>query len=365
MGTCRYCGKSAGWFSSHHKDCQKAHDSGMADLSALIGDFFAQRITPASMSQRIQGLRSGCYLTDDDIAIEASSHIARFSAAIQRPVSPRPMHLMEDFLRATGVPFSRMNSNGAVDVFTKRMVGGLMTDYFNDTMTLAEAKNRCEKVLEKFPLSEDDKEDAYLHVLSKAATIYLRKGMPTDNEALKTEQYIAALDLEPMVLPPAYENSDIPRLAQALVLKQLQRGTVPAFRMVSGVMLSKGETVLWVYPGVSLSEEKVTREWQGRSSGWSFPVPLLKGVRYRVGGMKGHSVEHKSMEGVGVGSLYVTTKNLIFNSPTKGVRLPYSKLIGLQPYTDGVEVVRDGTNQHRLVFSGFDPSFLVNLMSLL
>ena len=99
MGTCRYCGKSAGWFSSHHKDCQKAHDSGMADLSVLIDDFFAQRITSASMRQRIQGLRSGYYLTDDDIAGEAPSHIARFSAAIQRPISPRPMHLMEDFLR--------------------------------------------------------------------------------------------------------------------------------------------------------------------------------------------------------------------------------------------------------------------------
>ena len=32
MGTCKYCGNDAGWFSHSHKECKEKHEQGVNDL---------------------------------------------------------------------------------------------------------------------------------------------------------------------------------------------------------------------------------------------------------------------------------------------------------------------------------------------
>jgi len=127
------------------------------------------------------------------------------------------------------------------------------------------------------------------------------------------------------------------------------------------IMLSTGEYVIWDYPNVTMYQEKIVKEWVGRSSGWSYRV--MKGVYYRVGGSKGHPVEHSTMENMGIGTLFLTNKNIIFYSPMKSSKTPYKKLIGITPYSDGIELQKDGANAKRLVFQGFDSWFIMNLLS--
>ena len=91
----------------------------------------------------------------------------------------------------------------------------------------------------------------------------------------------------------------------------------------------------------------------------------MKGVTYRTGGFKGHPVESSYMENMGVGSLYITNKNIIFKGQTRSLRVPYTKIIGINPYSDGMEVQRDGSNAKRLVFQGFDCSFVLNVINVL
>ena len=89
----------------------------------------------------------------------------------------------------------------------------------------------------------------------------------------------------------------------------------------------------------------------------------MKGVYYHTGRPKGHPIEHKYMEKVAVGDLYVTNQNLIFYSTEKGLKIPFKKLVGITPYSDGIEVLKDG-NSKRMVFQGFDSWFIVNLLSM-
>lgn len=92
---------------------------------------------------------------------------------------------------------------------------------------------------------------------------------------------------------------------------------------------------------------------------------ICKGVYYRTGGSKGHPVEHSTMQSLGTGTLYVTNKNLIFHSVMKGAKIPYKKIIGVTPYSDGLEINRDGANAKRLTMQGFDPWFIMNLLSMI
>ena len=53
------------------------------------------------------------------------------------------------------------------------------------------------------------------------------------------------------------------------------------------LMAKRGE-VVHLETSAALMKEVAVREWQGRSSGFSFPI--TKGVRYRVGSTRGHLV---------------------------------------------------------------------------
>ena len=133
---------------------------------------------------------------------------------------------------------------------------------------------------------------------------------------------------------------------------------LPEVSFIDGVTLDVIQAKL-----VSLYQEKVTKELVGRSHGVSFRI--IKGVYYRVGGMKGHPVEHSSMVFQGSGSLYVTNKNLIFYSQMKSTKVPFNKIVGITPYSDGIEVHKDGANQKRMTMQGFDPWFIMNILPYL
>jgi hypothetical protein len=236
-----------------------------------------------------------------------------------------------------------------------------MVEYFTDQLTLTVAHSRCEKVLEKFPMSQANIEEAYFYVQNKAATNFLKNGIITDQEQKKIDDYVNYLSLPINNLPAKYQNTEISKIGQVAILKSIQRGIVPKNQISVPILLGKNESVLWSYNGVSMYEEKITKEWVGRSGGFS--IRIIKGVYYRTGQIKSRPVEHSSMVQLGIGSLYVTNKNLIFNSPTKGVKIPYTKIVGVTPYSDGIEIQRDGTNAKRLTAQDFDPWFIMNILS--
>ena len=271
------------------------------------------------------------------------------------------MHLVDDLLNALAVPYSRINRDGAVDEFTSKLMKGFMVEYFTGKLTLSKAHARCQKVLARFPMAQSGIEDTYLYVLNKAAINFLKDGFLSDDEQQKIDEYVQHLALPVNSLPAQYKDSEISKLGQVTILKDIQRGVVPRTNVVAPIILGKKESILWAYNDVNLYQEKIQREWVGRSGGFSFRI--MKGVYYRTGGMKGHPVEHSSMELQGTGTLYITNKNLIFHSSSKGVKIPFNKMVGINPYSDGIEVLKDGANAKRLALQGFDPWFLMNLLS--
>lgn len=204
-------------------------------------------------------------------------------------------------------------------------------------------------------------EDAYLYVLNKAATNFMKNDTISDNDQQKIDDYVNYLQLPVNNLPIQYQNSQISKLGQISILKKLQNGIMPTSNMPAPIMLGRGETVIWTYDGVSMYQEKTVKEYGGRRSGWSFRV--MKGVTYHTGGTKIKPIEHTYMDCKGTGTLYITNKHLIFQSPTAAQKVPYTKMIGVTPYSDGIEVHRDGANANRLTFQGFDSWFLMNVIS--
>lgn len=361
MGTCKYCGKDAGWFSHAHSECKSKHDQGVIDFKAVVSSYFTGRCNAVNVHNSRNRLKVDAFLSEEDICQVADEEIRHYTASIHRPFSPVSMRLMDDFLNAVGVAYSSINRSGAVDEFTKKLMRGFMVEYFTGRLTLPVAHQRCEKVLGKFPMAQTKIEDAYLYVLNKAATNFMKNDTISDSDQQKIDDYVNYLQLPVNNLPVQYQNSQISRLGQISILTKLQNGIVPTSNMPAPIMLGRGEGIIWTYNGVSMYQEKTVKEYGGRRSGWSFRV--MKGVTYHTGGTKIKPIEHTYMDLKGTGTLYITNKHLIFQSPTSAQKVPYTKLIGVTPYSDGIEVHRDGANTKRLTFQGFDSWFLMNVIS--
>lgn len=361
MGTCKHCGNKAGIFSSSHSECQNKYEAGVNNFISVLHSYFYGTGTINDVIDNKARLKNIAYLKDEDVCNLSRNVIADYVSQLKMPFSPYVVDKMDVFLNAIGIPFSQFNSTGIIDEFSRKMIGYYMVDYFLDKASLVQSIAKCKNFLQLFPLSSYEIEKAYLSVLDKAVRNFMKNGSLSSTEQQKIDSYITLLSLPINNLPTEFQNSDISRISQMTIIKNVQKGIMPSNQVQIPVILAKNESVLWTYNGVAMFEEKITKEWEGRTGGIN--VRIIKGVSYRIGRMRGRPVEHSSMVQLGTGTLYVTNKKLIFNSPSKGLKIPYSKIVGMTPYSDGLEIQRDGTNVKRLTAQGFEPWFIMNLLS--
>jgi hypothetical protein len=364
MGTCKYCGCKAGLLSKTHRECEEKHSDGLRGLEQDLRMVISNNKGDCSrLRTSLPAYRSTNFLSEDDIVTVFDKVIREYTLSMHRPYSPRSMHIVDDIINILNVPYQLISAKRGLDEFTKKLMRGFMVDYFTDKLPLPVAQQRCGSVLKRFPMSQSQIDDAYWHVLDRAATNFLSDGSLSDDEQRKITDFTQTLSLSLNNIPKPYQNGDISKLSQVALIKALQNGIVPSTNFQAPIILGKKESVFWAYNGVSCYQEKITKEWVGRNNGFSFRV--CKGVYYRTGRSKGHPVERSSMELQGMGTLYVTNKNLIFWSQMKNLKIPFSKIIGFTPYSDGIEVHRDGATAKRLTFQGFDPWFIMNVISQL
>lgn len=360
---CKFCGKSAGFFSRVHKECEEKHERGISGMRELMQRYFNGLVSPAEFGLKIRRNKDPYFLTDEEIKQEAVLALQKFAEKLKRPFPNDTLSKIQGFVSNLGISYSLLNAKGEMDSIAMKLFQGYVVDFFAKGVPLSQIKISTDSVTSVLPLSSQKKEEAYYNVLNKAADKFMSDGFLSDNEQSLIESYTSSLGISLNCLPAKYCNESITRIGQAMVLKQLQKGIIPQKPLTVPIMLGRGEGVLWVYDNVSMYQEKFTREYVGGSRGMSYRI--CKGVTYRTGSFKGHPVERSSMELVGTGSLVITTKHLYFHCPTASVKIPYSKLVGLIPYSDGLEVHKEEAKPKRTVFQGFDSWFVMNAINLI
>lgn len=363
MGKCKYCGQSVGFFSRAHKECEEKHDRGLKGMGDVMRRYFSGSISADGLKAKLEKNRLPYFLTDENVASVAIATIKAFGESLKRPYPSNTLPRIKSFLNTIAIPYSMLNEKGDMDALAIKMFKGYIVDFFAKGVPLSRVRINAESVTSVLPLSQQKKKEAYYTVLNKAADKFMVDGWLDDNEQQMIESYTSSLGIALNCLPIQYQSESLTRIVQVIVLKDLQRGVLPQKPLAVPVMLGRGECALWVYDNVTMFQEKITREYIGRSRGMSFRI--CKGLTYRTGSFKGHPVERSHMDMVGVGSLIITNKHFFFHCPTASAKIPYSKIIGVTPYSDGLEVHKDEARSKRTVFQGFDPWFVMNILNLI
>lgn len=201
-----------------------------------------------------------------------------------------------------------------------------------------------------------------MNAFEKNAIIILEDETITDEKESFMNEFLLKTQLG--LTQELMDNQYYMNFVQALCLRDIREGK-PINRIKVDempVLLQKEENLLWVYQNVTAFEEKTGRKYQGGSRGYSMRV--CKGVYYRVGASKGNSVSYQYKDNMGRGFLVLTDKNLIF-SGAKSVKIPLKKILSITPYSDGIEIIKDGANARPYTFAHFDPWFVINAIRLL
>lgn len=204
--------------------------------------------------------------------------------------------------------------------------------------------------------------DIYCRALDAAVGQYLDDGIIDTGEERTVARFIQFSGLPQQVLNA---NRSLEKVVQSKVLQELLDGKVPSPRItVSGnfpFLLGRNEHMLWLFRDVTLQMQKVRRETVGRTRGMS--IRVCKGVYYRTGGFRGRPVETAYMQRIGTGSVCLTDRNLYFHCPEKTLKIPFSRILSLDPYADGLGLQKDGANDKPLFFGNLDSWFCYNVIA--
>jgi hypothetical protein len=126
-----------------------------------------------------------------------------------------------------------------------------------------------------------------------------------------------------------------PDLYEHAFVSSINGGQLP--EVSSPHIIQKRGEVVHFECEATLMKEVAVRQSQGGYSGFSFPLGK-SGIRYRVGGSRGHSVEvGTQLQVADSGILSVTNKRAVYAGSRKTVDMPYAKLVNLTVYKDGIQ----------------------------
>lgn len=179
-------------------------------------------------------------------------------------------------------------------------------------------------------LTADDEQRTFLDAFKAWARIAVADDVLTPEENARMGVLLSALGVSMNALGTAD-----PSLREHVFIASVNGGFPPEVASPH-LLAKKGEIVHLEWPA-ALMKEVAIREYQGGYSGFSFPVGKT-GIRYKVGGSRGHSVQvGTKLDVADTGTLAITNKRAVYMGTRKTVDMPYAKLDNITVYTDGVQ----------------------------
>ncbi|HEV2348901.1 MAG TPA: hypothetical protein VG028_03540 [Terriglobia bacterium] len=149
------------------------------------------------------------------------------------------------------------------------------------------------------------------------------------------------------------------RIVLHQAIQSWERGTITN-KQCNGLVLQEDENCHWEEVA-ALRVQKTKREYVGGYS--SISVPIVKGVRLRVGGFKGTAIGKELLEDKGNGVLHITSQRVCFTGEQLSVAIPFKKMISMGGFEEGF-IVQTSNEKKPGIFIVRHPELTVQLVML-
>lgn len=128
---------------------------------------------------------------------------------------------------------------------------------------------------------------------------------------------------------------------------------------LSELKLKKTEYAIYSPDSQITWSESRSRTKRINYGGLTSSIHIAKGLNYRMGSIRTASQKEEYMKEIVTGALALTNKRIIVTNGVDAKSYPFTRLLRMVPYSDGVELISDSGKKVRL--SGFDDATRFNI----
>lgn len=250
-------------------------------------------------------------------------------------------HLEEIISNFNLTKFDILNAKNKLSTST---VQKLIQKSYDDKILTENEKDEIVNLAEYLELPKDKVETIRVKIASSLLQTALNEKLSDKRLSPKEESELNQI-LNDLQIQKDQINSILPKksldeLAFAKLLWSLDNG---AFYSIPNpqITLRKSEECYLGYSSKLLESKIIHKGYSSSSQGVS--IPIMKGVRYRVGSSR--SVPIKEQVTIKhPGSLFLTNLRIVFSSGSKSFEIPFTKLLSFKVYTDGIEFMLQNKN---------------------
>jgi hypothetical protein len=237
---------------------------------------------------------------------------------------------------------SQNDINSIKAKYSKDAVQKLSLEKFGDTVLTEDERSEIELFASELNISLEEVDQINKKL---AQNIYKEavQNVIADKEVTTLEQKTLAKLAKQLGLNDSEFALDDPTEEMynyLVLLNALDNGYLPT-KVNSVIVLQKNEVAHIEVPASLLISKTVTTGYTGGSRGVS--IKIMKGVSYRLGASKSTPIrEQVSIEHPGV--LVITSKRIVFSSPTKSFSIPFTQLISFEPFSDGLGLQKNNSS---------------------
>ncbi len=225
------------------------------------------------------------------------------------------------------------------EVFRSRLQTALHDSHLSDN-----EKEQLERTTVSFGLSEAVRQETYkdevMKVVQAAFDAAVKDGRLTEAE----DQQLAAMAAN-FGVKLTHDDATLRRLERFRLLGSIEAGNIPEIH--PNVLLQRGEKCYAQLPCRLHEKRSVTR-----AIGYSGPVGrirIMKGLSWRYGYINVNRITSEELRQIDTGTLYITSKRLLFNGQAKNFNVQHKKIIQFTAYKDGFQIEKEsGRDQYFL-----------------
>jgi hypothetical protein len=262
--------------------------------------------------------------------------------ALDREVSPedsKKLAHLQMILELPDEDATRVREEVLSDLYGKSLAEALA-----DGRISAEERGRLDAISASFAVPNQKAQAIYKDQVTRLITLTFRQ-MTADRRLTGGEETLLKNMAENLGV--AFEHSAETKvlIGRFKLLARIEEGDLPS--VSPAITLQRGETC---HVSFACTHNEIrTRTTSYRYSGPAASIPIVKGLRWRIGQVAVQRVTRDEMVQLDSGTLYVTNKRLLFDGSKKNTVINLSKILHFTVFSDGLKVEKDsGKDQYFL-----------------
>lgn len=244
---------------------------------------------------------------------------------------------------------------------SKNDIRALVLHSFHHAEDIQFLRRRAEHFANEGMLQSGDAVKAVVEGISHAIDTALADNSLSNEEESRIVKINNAFE---DVLDPTDLGESREKLVKAATIRDLRAGIRKSRLQIQGLLpflVQGNEEVIWLFKNVKYYETKMRSQYVGGSQGIS--IRIVKGVYYRAGAFKGERTQSPETKHADTGHFMISSKNVHFKGDRKALRIPLTKIVGLEMHQDGITLFKDGVNPMPQCFLLDDPWFAANVIN--